>query len=73
MTQQFLCEQCGTESEVELPNGMKEDAITAFRIYQAEHDSQSPQCPRAAKLVADLERMIVEGMWPHSKEAGVLN
>lgn len=73
MKQEFLCERCGVETSVELPNGEDEDAITAFRIYRAEHDKQSPGCGRAAKLVADLEQMIVSGEWPHSLEAGVLN
>jgi hypothetical protein len=73
MIQEFSCGDCGLESEIELPHGLDEDAITAFRIYRAEHDKQSPECPRAAKLVKDLERMVVEGSWPHSLEAGVLN
>jgi hypothetical protein len=73
MKQQFLCESCGLESDVELPHGLDEDALTAFRIYQAEHDKHAPQCTRAAKLVTDLENMVIEGSWPHSLEAGVLN
>ena len=73
MKQLFNCGACGVESSVELPNGLDEDALTVFRMYQAEHDRQSPQCQRAAKLVRDLERMVVAGEWPHSLEAGILN
>jgi hypothetical protein len=73
MEQTFHCGDCNLETAIALPDGLDEDAITVFRRYRVEHDRQSPDCQRATRLVADMENMIVEGAWPHSPQAGVLN
>ena len=73
MRQEFLCEDCGVESYVDLPRGLDEDALEVFEMIATEHNKWSPECDAANDRIRRLKTMIVEGEWPHTTRAGVLN
>lgn len=62
MRQQFTCGDCGLENEVELPQGLEADALTAFRIYKTEHDAQSLGCARGQTRYGLREHGHCRGM-----------
>lgn len=73
MRQEFICEHCGVESHVNLPRGLDEDALVVLEMIAAEHKKWSPECEAPAETVKKLKALIVEGEWPHTLNAGVLN
>lgn len=73
MRQEYICDECGLESHVDLARGHDEDALKVLEIVNKDHNKWSPECGATAERVRLLKTLIASGEWPHTLEAGVLN
>jgi hypothetical protein len=73
MRQEYSCGECGLESHVDLVRGLDEDALKVLEMIDKDHNKWSPDRGATAERVRLFKSLIVEGEWPHTLEAGMLN